>query len=92
MATCKLPPKEFIRNSFLPQVAVVCSQAATETCQKNNLSFTELLQPFCKLGTEGTSPLKAKPCHLTPFTCSSIQRCFWDCDIIEEPESISSGC
>lgn len=53
MATCKLTSKEFIKNSFLPQIAVTCSPAATQICQKNNLSFTELLQPFCKLGNEG---------------------------------------
>lgn len=53
MATCKISSKEFIKNSFLPQIAVACSPSATQICQKNNLSFTELLQPFCKLGTEG---------------------------------------
>ncbi|KRT81734.1 hypothetical protein AMK59_5774 [Oryctes borbonicus] len=52
MAQCKLTPQEFIKNSFTPQVAVICSPKAEETCRKNNLSFTELLQPFCKLGTE----------------------------------------
>ncbi|GJQ66108.1 hypothetical protein Trydic_g5778 [Trypoxylus dichotomus] len=52
MAQCKLTPQEFIKNSFTPQVAVICSSKAEETCRKNNLSFTELLQPFCKLGTE----------------------------------------
>ncbi|KAG5334145.1 TPPC8 protein, partial [Acromyrmex charruanus] len=53
MAQCKLTPREFIGNAFSPQVAVVCSAAADATCQKNNLSFVELLQPFCKLNTEG---------------------------------------
>ncbi|KAL0128427.1 hypothetical protein PUN28_003599 [Cardiocondyla obscurior] len=53
MAQCKLTPREFIGNAFSPQIAVVCSAAADAVCQKNNLSFVELLQPFCKLNTEG---------------------------------------
>jgi len=53
MAQCKLTPREFIGNAFSPQIAVVCSVAADAVCQKNNLSFVELLQPFCKLNTEG---------------------------------------
>ncbi|XP_012215025.1 trafficking protein particle complex subunit 8 isoform X2 [Linepithema humile] len=53
MAQCKLTPREFIGNAFSPQIAVVCSVTADAACQKNNLSFVELLQPFCKLNTEG---------------------------------------
>ncbi|XP_066587305.1 trafficking protein particle complex subunit 8 [Prorops nasuta] len=53
MAQCKLTPREFISNTFSPQVATVCSPTAETVCQKNNLSFVELLQPFCKLNTEG---------------------------------------
>ncbi|KOC70233.1 Trafficking protein particle complex subunit 8 [Habropoda laboriosa] len=53
MAQCKLTPREFISNAFSPQIAAVCSAAADTVCQKNNLSFVELLQPFCKLNTEG---------------------------------------
>lgn len=53
MAQCKLTPQEFISNTFSPQVAAVCSPAAENTCQKNNLTFIELLQPFCKLNAEG---------------------------------------
>ncbi|KAK2584966.1 hypothetical protein KPH14_002554 [Odynerus spinipes] len=53
MAQCKLTPREFISNTFSPQIAAVCTPAADATCQKNNLSFVELLQPFCKLNTEG---------------------------------------
>jgi hypothetical protein len=54
MAQCKLTPREFIINAFSPQVAAVCSTNAEAICQKNNLSFTELLQPFCRLNIEGT--------------------------------------
>ncbi|XP_015513137.1 trafficking protein particle complex subunit 8 isoform X1 [Neodiprion lecontei] len=53
MAQCKLTPQEFISNCFSPQIAAVCSTAAENTCQKNNLTFIELLQPFCKLNAEG---------------------------------------
>lgn len=53
MAQCKLTPREFISNAFSPQIGAVCSAAADAVCQKNNLSFIELLQPFCNLTTEG---------------------------------------
>ncbi|XP_008543726.1 trafficking protein particle complex subunit 8 [Microplitis demolitor] len=53
MAQCKLTPREFISNAFSPQIGAVCSAAADAVCQKNNLSFIELLQPFCNLATEG---------------------------------------
>lgn len=53
MAQCKLTPREFIVSTFSPQVAAVCSNNAEGTCQKNNLSFIELLQPFCRLNSEG---------------------------------------
>ncbi|XP_058792250.1 trafficking protein particle complex subunit 8 [Phymastichus coffea] len=53
MAQCKLTPREFIINAFSPQVAAVCTPNAEATCQKNNLTFIELLQPFCRLNAEG---------------------------------------
>ncbi|XP_015112086.1 trafficking protein particle complex subunit 8 [Diachasma alloeum] len=53
MAQCKLTPREFICNAFSPQIGAVCSATAEAICQKNNLSFIELLQPFCNLNTEG---------------------------------------
>ncbi|XP_014226501.1 trafficking protein particle complex subunit 8 [Trichogramma pretiosum] len=53
MAQCKLTAREFIANGFTPQVAAVCSPNAEATCQKNNLSFIEMLQPFSRLATEG---------------------------------------
>lgn len=60
MAQCKLTPREFISNTFSPQIAAVCTSAADATCQKNNLSFVELLQPFCKLNTEGNDVYKLR--------------------------------
>ncbi|XP_011314468.1 trafficking protein particle complex subunit 8 [Fopius arisanus] len=53
MAQCKLTPREFICNAFSPQIGAVCSPNAELICQKNNLSFIELLQPFCNLNAEG---------------------------------------
>ncbi|KAJ6641577.1 Trafficking protein particle complex subunit 8 [Pseudolycoriella hygida] len=59
-------PKEIIQQIFSPMIGVVCSPQAEEICQKNNLTFVELLQPFSKLSTEanfrdpngGTSSIK----------------------------------
>ena len=53
MAQCKQSAQEFIKSTFSPQVAVLCSNDAELLCQKNNLSFVQLVQPFCRLTTEG---------------------------------------
>ncbi|XP_048756768.2 trafficking protein particle complex subunit 8-like isoform X4 [Ostrea edulis] len=52
MAQCKQTAHEFIQNTFSPAVAVLCSPDAELLCHKNNLSFVELVQPFCRLTTE----------------------------------------
>lgn len=52
MAQCKLTAQDFIQSTFSPQVAVLCSSDAELLCQKNNLSFVQLVQPFCRLTTE----------------------------------------
>ncbi|CAI9716399.1 particle complex subunit 8-like isoform X1 [Octopus vulgaris] len=52
MAQCKQTAQEFIQNTFSPQVAVLCSADAEHLCQKNNLTFVELVQPFCRLNSE----------------------------------------
>lgn len=52
MAQCKLTPHEFIQNAFSPLIAAMCSPLVDQACQKNNLSFVEMIQPFCKLNTE----------------------------------------
>ncbi|XP_071092381.1 trafficking protein particle complex subunit 8-like isoform X2 [Haliotis cracherodii] len=52
MAQCKQSAPEFIQNTFSPHVAVLCSKDAEVLCQKNNLTFAQLVQPFCRLGTE----------------------------------------
>ena len=53
MAQCKLSAQEYVQNAFAPLVAVLCSHDAELVCRKNNLSFVELIQPFCRLTTEG---------------------------------------
>lgn len=53
MAQCKQTPQEFIKNTFTPQIGVVTSPLVEEICQKNDLSFVDLCQPFCKLGSDG---------------------------------------
>lgn len=53
MAQCKQSPHEFIRNAFTPQIAVMCTPIAEKCCQKNNLDFIELLQPFSRLNSDG---------------------------------------
>ena len=44
---------EFIQSAFCPMVAVMCSEDADKVCQKNNLSFVEMVRPFCHLTSEG---------------------------------------
>ncbi|CAH1153382.1 unnamed protein product [Phaedon cochleariae] len=52
MAQCKQSPQEFIKNVFTPQVAIMCTPIAEKSCQKNNLDFIELLQPFSRLNND----------------------------------------
>uniref|UniRef100_A0A8C6PS95 Trafficking protein particle complex subunit 8 n=1 Tax=Nothobranchius furzeri TaxID=105023 RepID=A0A8C6PS95_NOTFU len=53
MAQCVQSVQEFIQDSFVPMVAVLSSDEAERVSRKNNLSFSELLRPFCKLTSEG---------------------------------------
>lgn len=48
-----LSPKELIQNVFSPLVGAICTPQAEDICQKNHLSFVEMLQPFTKLSTDG---------------------------------------
>lgn len=47
--------QELIQDSFVPMVAVLCSEEAERVTNKNHLSFSELLRPFCRLTSEGKS-------------------------------------
>uniref|UniRef100_A0A3Q3SYZ1 Trafficking protein particle complex 8 n=1 Tax=Mastacembelus armatus TaxID=205130 RepID=A0A3Q3SYZ1_9TELE len=53
MARCVQSVQEFIQDSFVPMVAVLCSEEAERVTRKNNLNFAELLRPFCRLTSEG---------------------------------------
>ncbi|CAL1544174.1 unnamed protein product [Lymnaea stagnalis] len=52
MSQCKQSANEFIQSTFSPHIAVLCSSDAQLLCQKNNLSFVQLIQPFCRLSSE----------------------------------------
>lgn len=47
-----LSPPELIQTIFSPLIGAVASVGADELCQKNNLSFVEVLQPFSKITSE----------------------------------------
>ncbi|MGH0160044.1 UNVERIFIED_CONTAM: hypothetical protein FKN15_059220 [Acipenser sinensis] len=53
MAQCLQSVQEFIQDSFVPMVAVLCSKDAEQVTRKNNLNFSELVRPFCRLTSEG---------------------------------------
>lgn len=53
MAQCVQSVQEFIQDSFVPLVAALCSEEAEKLTRKNNLSFAELVKPFCRLTSEG---------------------------------------
>lgn len=44
---------EFVQDSFVPMVSVLCSEEAERVTRKNNLNFVELLRPFCRLTSDG---------------------------------------
>lgn len=52
MAQCSQSAREFIQNTYGPTAAVVCSHDAEVLAQKNNLSFVEMVRPFCRLTSE----------------------------------------
>ncbi|GAB0089955.1 trafficking protein particle complex subunit 8 [Sergentomyia squamirostris] len=49
-----LSTKEIIQSVFSPLIGTTCSPQAEEMCQKNNLTFAEMLQPFARLTTESS--------------------------------------
>ncbi|XP_061152992.1 trafficking protein particle complex subunit 8 isoform X5 [Syngnathus typhle] len=53
MAQCVQSVQEFVQDSFVPMVAVLCSDEAERLTSKNKLNFAELLRPFCRLTSEG---------------------------------------
>uniref|UniRef100_K7FBI8 Trafficking protein particle complex subunit 8 n=1 Tax=Pelodiscus sinensis TaxID=13735 RepID=K7FBI8_PELSI len=51
-AQCVQSVQEFIQDSFVPLVAALCSEEAERLTRKNNLGFSELVKPFCRLTSE----------------------------------------
>ncbi|XP_055690988.1 trafficking protein particle complex subunit 8 [Lutzomyia longipalpis] len=49
-----LSTKDIIQTVFSPLIGATCSPQAEEMCQKNNLTFAEMLQPFCRLTTDAS--------------------------------------
>ncbi|XP_078543490.1 trafficking protein particle complex subunit 8 isoform X1 [Lissotriton helveticus] len=52
MAQCLQSVHEFLQDAFVPAVAALCSEEAERLTRKNNLSFCELVRPFCRLTSE----------------------------------------
>ncbi|XP_049275970.1 trafficking protein particle complex subunit 8 isoform X3 [Rhipicephalus sanguineus] len=44
----KRTAEDFIQGVFAPTVTVQCTSDAEDVCRRNNLSFAELVQPFCQ--------------------------------------------
>ena len=52
MSQCFQSTDGFIKTLFGPRVAVLCSQDAEIISRRNNLSFAELIRPFCTINNE----------------------------------------
>eukprot|EP00117_Sycon_ciliatum_P046803 scpid5573/ scgid3607/ Trafficking protein particle complex subunit 8; Protein TRS85 homolog len=44
--------QELIPDVFCPHIAVMCTKDAEAACKKNNLTFVEMMRPFCQLTCE----------------------------------------
>lgn len=44
---------DFLVGAFPIVVGAIASEDAESLCQKNDLSFVELLRPFCQLDSDG---------------------------------------
>lgn len=73
MAQCVQSVQEFIQDTFVPMVAVLCSEAADGSTRKNNLSFAELVRPFCRLTSEGWCR-RGGPEPVRPDCCGTAVR------------------
>eukprot|EP00795_Rhopilema_esculentum_P001366 gene1366-15771_t len=52
MTKCAQSPHDFFRDVFTPSVAVLTSEDVEIVCQKNELSFVDMIRPFCHLSNE----------------------------------------
>ena len=66
MARCSQHGMDFIREIFSPMVAVLTSEDAENVCRKNDLSFVELVRPFCQLSNEGMCSTSKPETNLGP--------------------------
>ena len=57
MAKSSQSVESLIKSTFALQVAVRCTEEVELACHKNNLSFSELLKPFCALSNNGELPV-----------------------------------
>lgn len=55
-------------SSFPARVAALVSPGAELISRKNNLSFADLLQPFCRISAEGIWTLDILPVYLSNYT------------------------
>lgn len=59
MARIRKTAQEFIQESFSPIIAVLNGPRVENIVSKNNLSFSELLQPFAVFDSEGKFPTRS---------------------------------
>ena len=52
--------KEAIRAAYSPTSLVVTSKDADDLCQRNGITLTTMLRPFCQLETQCTQRLEFK--------------------------------
>lgn len=48
----QIDPFSYVQRSFPPMVGCLSSSSVEQICQKNNLSFVEMLRPFCSVNIE----------------------------------------
>ena len=53
MGSLEQSATDFITGVFPVVVGALASEDAESLCQKNDLSFVELIRPFCQLDSEG---------------------------------------
>ena len=61
MAKCGQTAAQFITETFRPRVAVMAAPEVEAICMKNDLTLTELLQPFSKVNQDGEWAADVRP-------------------------------
>lgn len=54
MSKCIVSGDQFINFVFSPCIGLLVSSDVEEICQKDNLTFEELLRPFCQITRDGS--------------------------------------